>query len=63
MVQIVLGFRVDFCAFCTLVTSGNRVTAYWEIAAHSANDMFSKYKYLLVNLVFPTSVFGVGISF
>ena len=38
---------------------------YWEIAAHSAFDMFSKYKYLLVivNLVFPTSGFGVGISF
>ena len=31
---------------------------YWEIAAHSAYDMFSRY-----NLVFPTSVFGVGISF
>ena len=25
--------------------------------------MFSWYKYLIVNLVFPTSVFGVGISF
>ena len=36
---------------------------YWEIAAHSAYDMFSKYKKLIVNLVFPTSVFGVGISF
>ena len=32
----------------------------WEIAAHSANDMFFKYKYLIVNLVFFTSVFGVG---
>ena len=39
------------------------MTAYWEIAAHSAYDMFSKYKYLIVNLVFPTSVFGVGIFF
>ena len=38
--------------------------AYWKIAAHSAAyDMFSKYMYLIVNLVFPTSVFGVGISF
>ena len=26
-------------------------------------DMFSKYKFLVVNLVFPTSVFGVGFSF
>ena len=36
-----------------------------EIAAHSAYDMFSTYmfKYLIVNLVFHTSVFGVGISF
>ena len=29
------------------------MAAYWEIAAHSASDMFSKYKYLIVNLVFP----------
>ena len=29
-----------------------------KIAAHSAYDMFSWYKYLIVNLVFPTSVFG-----
>ena len=41
------------------------MVAYWEIAAHSAYGMFSKYKYLLVmvNLVFPTSAFVVGISF
>ena len=47
------------------LSSGNRVAAYWEIAAKSAYDTFSKYKYmyLVVNLVFPTSVFGVGISF
>ena len=37
------------------------MAAYWEIAAHSAYDMFSKY--LIVNLVFPDSVFEVGISF
>ena len=29
---------------------------YWEIAAHTAFDMFSNYKYLIANLVFPTSV-------
>ena len=43
-----------------------RVTEWppiWEIAAHSADDIFSKYKYLVVNLVFPTLVFGVEISF
>ena len=34
-----------------------------KIAAHSAYDMFSKNKYLIVNLVFPTSVIGVGVSF
>ena len=38
------------------------MAAYWEIAAYLAYDMFSKYKYLIVNLVFPTSVFGVEIS-
>ena len=33
-----------------------------KIAAHSAYDMFSWYKYLIVDLVFfSTSVFGVGI--
>ena len=36
---------------------------YWEIAANSAYDMFSQYMYLIVNSVFLTSVFGVGISF
>ena len=39
------------------------MAAYWEITAHSAYDIFSKYKYLVVNLVFPTSVSGEGISF
>ena len=34
-----------------------------KIAAHSAYDMFSWYKYLLVSFVFPTSVVGVGIFF
>ena len=28
------------------------MAAYWEIAAHSAYDMFSKYKYLTINSVF-----------
>ena len=39
------------------------MAAYWEIAVHSAYDMISEYKYLIVNKVFPTSVFIVGISF
>ena len=34
-----------------------------KIAAHLAYDMFSWYKYLIANFPFPTSVFGVGISF
>ena len=34
-----------------------------KIAAHSAYNMFSLYKYLIANLVFPTSDFGVGIFF
>ena len=32
-------------------------------AANSACDMFSFHNYLIVILVSPTSVFGVGISF
>ena len=35
-----------------------------KIDAHSAYEMFSWYKCLIVSLVFfPTSVFGVGIFF
>ena len=34
-----------------------------KIAAHSAYDMFSCSKCLIVNLVFPTSVFGAEIFF
>ena len=34
-----------------------------KIAAHSAYEMFSWYKYLIVSLVFPTLVFGVGVFF
>ena len=33
------------------------MAAYWEIAAYSAYDMVSKYKYLIVNLVFSHLVF------
>ena len=36
------------------------MAAYWEIAAHSAYDMFSKYKYLIVNLVFSHLGFWSG---
>ena len=32
-------------------------------AANSAYDMFSFHNYLIVILVFPTSVFGVRITF
>ena len=42
---------------------GNRVAAYWEIAAHSAYDMFSQYKYLIVNLVFVPPRFRWGRNF
>ena len=34
-----------------------------KIAAHSAYEMFSWYKCLIVGLFFPASVFGVGIFF
>ena len=36
------------------------MAAYWQIAAHSAYDMFSKYKYLIVNLVFSPPRFWSG---
>ena len=40
------------------------LAAYWGIAAHSAYDMVSWYKYLSAILVFShPSVYGVGISF
>ena len=35
---------------------------YREIAVRSAYDMFPKYKYLIINIDFLTSVCGVGIS-
>ena len=34
-----------------------------KIAAHSAYEMFSWYKCLIVGWVFPTLVFGVGVFF
>ena len=40
------------------------MATFWEIAAHSAYDMFSWYKYLSVILFFSNPyVNGVGISF
>ena len=39
------------------------MATYWEVAAHSAYGMFSKYKHLIVNLFFPASFFGVRVSF
>ena len=35
----------------------NWVAAFWKIAVHSANDMCSKYKYLIVSLSFPHLAF------
>ena len=36
------------------------MATYWEMAAHSAYDMFSWYKYLIVNLVFSHLGFWSG---
>ena len=36
------------------------VAFYWEKAAHSAYNMFSKYKYLILNLVFSNLGFWSG---
>ena len=68
VVPFVLCFVVDVCpvrSLCTffLFRLGLLSGAYWKTAVHSSYDMFCKYKYLIVNLVFPTSGFGVGISF
>ena len=35
--------------FIVYLSLGNSVATYWEKAAYSAHDMFSKYKYLIVN--------------
>ena len=40
-----------------------RVAAYWEIAAHSAYDMFCKYKYHIVNSGFSHLGFRSGSFF
>ena len=61
MVLFVLYFGVNFLCCLNLlyvfivlvIGSGNRVAAYWEIAAHSAYDVFFKYKF-----VFSASVFS-----
>ena len=72
MVLIVLCFGVKFLCCLSLMyvfifLVQFRVTEsppFWGIAAHSAYDMFSLYKYLVsVILVFSQpSVYGVGIS-
>ena len=53
MVPSVLCFGVDnLCClnlmhvFIFYLSPGTWVAAYWEIAAHSAYDMFSKYMYM-----------------
>ena len=65
MVLIVLCLTVDFLCrlhlMCVFVW-----VAEWlpngKKAAYSAYDMLSLYMYLIANLVFPSSVFGVGLS-
>ena len=54
-----------FCAVCNLYSfsyfyssSAKLAASYFEIVAHSA-----EYKCLIVSLLFPTSVFGVEITF
>ena len=51
---------------CFHIFSSVKVTEWptiRKIAAHSVYNMFSWYKYLIVSLFFPTSVFGVEIIF
>ena len=50
--------------FIFYLSSGNGVATYRETATHSVTICFlsTLYKYLIVNLVFRNSVFGMGIS-
>ena len=48
------------CIFLVKVTEWPPIG---KIAAHSAYEVFSWYKCLIVSLVFPTLVFGVGVFF
>ena len=61
---------LNVCAVCTLCAfsyfslgKGNSVATFWEIAAHSAYEMLSKYKVLTVKLVFPRLGFWSGTFF
>ena len=62
-------FGVFLCCLCLMYIFIFLVKFEWppigKIAAHSASDMFSWYKYLIVNLVFShlDFYFGMGISF
>ena len=67
MVLLVLCFEVEFLCCLNLMYVFLYIFKFdWlngrmlGMAAHSAYDMFSKYKYLIVFFVFPTSVFIVG---
>ena len=60
MIFVLLAPYVCFHIF----SLGNRVATYWEIAAPSAYDMFTWYKYLIVDLVFsPPRFLDLGIFF
>ena len=70
MVLIVLCFGVEFLCclhlmYVLIFQMSSDVKLSDRLLAHSAYDTFPlyMYKYLILNLVFPTSVFGVGISF
>ena len=65
MVLFVLCFGVDFlCCLNLMYVFIFQVTKWAPIGKQMLTRlMFSKYNYLIVNLVFPISVFGVGISF
>ena len=56
---MLFGLCVRFLRFC--LGSGGWVAACWEVASRSAFGVFSECGCLIVNLVFPTSVFGVEV--
>ena len=51
---LILDLVLNLYAVCIFkLCSDNCVVAYWEIAVHSAYDLFLYYKYLIVNSAPP----------
>ena len=55
MLKLFVLFAPDVCFHIYSLVKVTEWPTIGKIAAHSAYDMFLWYKYLIVNLVFPTS--------